>query len=111
MKTPGDIKGGMMAHVHGYCTKEGCPYFRPAAGCCDEMLKDALTYIEGLEADLEAFQSVAASPGAVEDLAIENNRLTSRVAELEKRLADMNASPFDGGMSQAEYFNGRRAQK
>lgn len=28
------------------------------------------------------------------------------IQQLEKRLADVNASPFDGGMSQAEYFNG-----
>ena len=28
----------------------------------------------------------------------------SYIRELEKRLADVNASPFDGGMSQAEHF-------
>ena len=28
------------------------------------------------------------------------------IEQLEKRLADVNASPFDGGMSQAEYLNG-----
>lgn len=28
------------------------------------------------------------------------------IQQLEKRLADVNASPFDGGMSQAEYLNG-----
>lgn len=28
------------------------------------------------------------------------------IQQLEKRLADVNASPFDGGMSQAEYFSG-----
>lgn len=28
------------------------------------------------------------------------------IRQLEKRLADVNASPFNGGMSQAEYFNG-----
>ena len=28
------------------------------------------------------------------------------IQQLEKRLADVNASPFDGGMSQAEHLNG-----
>lgn len=28
------------------------------------------------------------------------------IHQLESRLADVNASPFDGGMSQAEYLNG-----
>lgn len=28
------------------------------------------------------------------------------IRQLEKRLADVNASPFDGGMSQVEYLNG-----
>lgn len=28
------------------------------------------------------------------------------IQQLEKRLSDVNASPFDGGMSQMEYFNG-----
>ena len=28
------------------------------------------------------------------------------IQQLEKRLADVNVSPFDGGMSQAEYLNG-----
>lgn len=30
----------------------------------------------------------------------------NHILQLEKRLADVNASPFDGGMSQAEYLNG-----
>lgn len=35
---------------------------------------------------------------------LHNDALTY-IRQLEKRLADVNASPFDGGMSQAEYFN------
>lgn len=38
----------------------------------------------------------------------EYKALEQRVRELEKRLADVNSSPFDGGVSQAEYFNGAR---
>ena len=36
----------------------------------------------------------------------EYEKLEQRVRELEKRLSDVSTSPFDGGMSQAEYFKG-----
>lgn len=38
----------------------------------------------------------------------EYEALERRFRELEKRLSDVESSPFDGGMSQAEYFNGAR---
>lgn len=36
----------------------------------------------------------------------ESEPLEQRIRELEKRLSDVGSSPFDGGMSQKEYFHG-----
>lgn len=106
MKTPDEIKNGLniCANDEGKCGD--CPYYNGNLDCMGKLHRDAIAYIERLEGGLEMWHSVATSPGAVEDLAIENNRLMARVAELEKQLADVNASPFDGGMSQQEYFGG-----
>lgn len=38
----------------------------------------------------------------------EHEALVQRCRELEKQLSDVGSSPFDGGMSQAEYFDGER---
>ena len=48
------------------------------------VLEDCAELLEGLICDLEAFESVVSSPGAVEDMAIEINRLTERLAQVER---------------------------
>ena len=102
---------GAMYEWDGSCT--GCPYERNDGECDGSMETDALAYIQQLESttcqvskalcgkenatleellqavdqlkvDRMAWEDVAASPGAVEDMARENYRLTERLAQVER---------------------------
>lgn len=91
-KTPDEIKKGLAvcATLDGDC--ENCPYDDgKQLTCVDRSRRDALAYIIQLESDnetlkgsLEMWKSVAFSPGAVEDMARENYRLTERLAQVER---------------------------
>lgn len=87
MKTPDEIKKGLNCNNIDHCND--CPY--DGLDCAKHVDQDALAYIQQLEADnetmrgsLEMWKSVASSPGAVEDMALENNKLTERLAQAER---------------------------
>lgn len=99
MKKPNDIKKGLTWCIKGdYC--KGCPYEDDCYVNLKNipMIKEALAYIQQLEADnaskderiqmLEAgmaqWEDVAASPGAVEDMARENHRLTQELEAVKR---------------------------
>ena len=91
MKTPDEIKKGLECRIRGL--NEKCEF---RCDMCDvyisgykleDRYSDALAYIQQLEADKAAWEDVAASPGAVEDMARENYRLTERLAQVERELA------------------------
>lgn len=107
MKTPEEIKKGQEQCVASKGC-HGCPY---EDDCCENfsnvpMIKETFAYIQQLEADnaskderiqmLEAgltqWEDVAASPGAVEDMARENYRLTQ---ELEATKRERDALHYD----------------
>lgn len=100
MKTPEEIKKGLEQCAET-ATCEHCHYRDDCMKVLKNtpLTKDALAYIQQLETDndiligsLEMWKSVACSPGAVEDMARENNRLNERLAQAEReRDAALNA--------------------
>lgn len=84
MKTPEEIKKGLFCCWEDGCTT--CPYDEDCTmeANFEQLAKDALAYIQQLEADKAAWEDVAASPGTVEDMARENYRLTERLAQVER---------------------------
>ena len=93
MKTPDEIKKGLECCYKHACI--GCPYESACIGCpyesdCDcwpesdgSIEKDALAYIQQLEDGIGQWEMVAASPGAVEDMARENAELLKKVEQLQ----------------------------
>lgn len=98
MKTPEEIKKGL-AHCSGDAeTCDGCPYRKEGDyedSCVDSSHADALAYITQLEADKAAWEDVAASPGAVEDMAMENYRLESTYSQVSKALCGRENAALD----------------
>lgn len=82
MKKADEVKKGLWC-----CSQDDecgiCPY---ANGEChnNKVKADALAYIQQLEAGLAQWEDVAASPGAVEDMARENYRLTQELAAVKR---------------------------
>lgn len=79
MKTPDDIKKGLQ-HCKGANPCADCTYDRrDFPQCIIRLQSDALSLIRQLEAGLAQWEDVSASPGAVEDIARENYRLTQEL--------------------------------
>ena len=87
MKTPEEIKKGLeCCNSTANCESE-CPYHVTLkgsfgcdeSGCDDSLLPDALAYIKLLEDGIEQWEYVAASPGAVEDMARENAQMQAEI--------------------------------
>ena len=51
-KTPEEIKKGLKNCGPDGACKEKCPYYEPNAGCVGELIRDALAYIQQLEAQV-----------------------------------------------------------
>lgn len=88
MKTPDEIKKGLACRILGSAEKcdqkcSTCQLFVPGY-LYPEIYKDALALIQQLEAGIDEFEMVAASPGVVEDMARENAELLEKVKQLEK---------------------------
>ncbi len=87
MKTPDDIKKGLNWCIRGG-TCFGCPY---ESDCYDgfsnkPLSKDALDYIQELEAGLAQWGDVIESPAVAEDIARENSHLADTIRSLTKQL-------------------------
>ena len=65
----------------------------PTGTCRTSLKNDALALIQQLETDRMAWEDVASSPGAVEDMAIEINRLQAELQTV-KRERDAALSDF-----------------
>lgn len=53
------VKHGLKAHTNecAWACNENCPYYEPSEyGCCDNLIKDALSVIEELQAEIERIQ-------------------------------------------------------
>ena len=93
MKTPEEIKEGI-EHCIKYLAcvpTENCCDLCPYNGHCGALERDALAYIEQLEAGIAEWEYVAASPGAVEDMAREIDRLEMQKRQTAKRIQQLEA--------------------
>lgn len=93
MKTPEEIKQGLeccLVADDDMCRCDECPYSKDGYNTlkCDiELGQDALELIIMLESAEDEWGMVAASPGAVEDMARENAQKDERIRQLERELA------------------------
>lgn len=90
-KTPDDIKKGLECCNEACEWDNGCPYMGLYSECTDGLKTDALTYIQQLEAGIAEWEYVAASPGAVEDMAREIDRLEMQKRQTAKRIQQLEA--------------------
>lgn len=85
-KTPEEIKIGLECcekYLNG-APEEECCHVCNYANNCAELKLDAIALIRQLEAGIDEFEMVAASPGEVEDMARENAELFEKVKQLEQ---------------------------
>jgi len=90
MKSPDEIKKGLEC---GDC--KSCPYGErnnyDGDNHCGEVEGDALAYIQQLEAGIAEWEDVAASPGAVEDMAREIDWLKKQLRQAAKHNQQLQA--------------------
>ena len=103
MKTPDEIKMGLrrfateLDDIVALCSVE------ETAGLLEEArnrMFEAANCIEEMDSDLSAWGDVASSPGAVEDMALEINRLNESLAQAERErdAAVLDVEAADGGL-------------
>lgn len=89
MKTPEEIKRGLECCLvaDDMCRCDECPYSRNGYNTlkCDiELGEDAIEFTTMMENATDEWEMVAASPGAVEDMARENAQKDERIRQLER---------------------------
>ena len=94
MKTPEEIKRGLECCLvaDDMCRCDECPYSRNGYNTlkCDiELGEDAIEFITMMENATDEWEMVAASPGAVEDMARDNAQKDERIRQLEREKADL----------------------
>ena len=87
MKTPEEIKKGLRLFASELDDVVALCNVEEATGLLEEArnkMFEAANCIEEMDSDLNAWGDVASSPGAVEDMARENYRLETRLAQVER---------------------------
>lgn len=87
MKTSEEIKKGLRSFATELDDIVALCNVEETGGLLEEArnrMFEAATCIEEMDSDLSAWGDVASSPGAVEDMARENYRLTERLAQVER---------------------------
>ncbi len=90
MKTPDEIKRGLECCLiadNDMCLCDECPYSRDGYNTlkCDiELGNDTIDYLIQHENAKDEWEMVAASPGAVEDMARENAQMAERIRQMER---------------------------
>lgn len=87
MKTPEEIKEKLEEY---FANRHDLTFEQYQKGMY--IIPEAIAYIKELETDLMAWGDVAASPGAVEDMARENAMLTKYSRQREKQVTELSAS-------------------
>ena len=89
MKTPDEIKKALECCFYNSAQCGDCPYY--PVSCDKELVRDAREYIRQLESGIAEWEDVAASPGAVEDMAREIDRLEMQKRQTAKRIQQLEA--------------------
>lgn len=90
MKTHEQIKKGLECcskSFSSFACMKVCPYIKEPS-CGVNLYRDALALIQQLQDGIDQWELVAASPGAVEDMARENSELLEKVEQLQDHLRE-----------------------